>query len=594
MIAATPFIVVLIAGSPQVVAQAPPRDTKADARATATIAGVVVADDPEARPVRHARVMLNGDGTTGLTTVTDDGGRFTFPNLPAGRFTVSAAKDGWVVTAYGAKKPLHPGTAVLVDAGKRVDLRIRLAHGSVITGVLLDPAGQPSIGTTVRAMRYAMRNGERRVVSGRASAITDDRGEYRIYGLPPGDYIVGASWRPGFLGAQGQELRLTSDLDVRDARAGNPSPSPSQTIALASTFYPGTTAPAQAAVLAVGKGDQRSGVDFTLQVVPTAHVDGTIVLPVTGEVPPGMKVSLMASGQVAFPGIPFDGYRTAMVAPDGSFGFSDVLPGRYTLLARAVVPSALAGQPTTGGPSQILWASADVSVDGDNVSGLVLALAPGMTIAGQIQFDGTALRPPADLTSIRVTLQPTQNGDAVSVAPGSAKVDATGRFLLTGVTPGRYRLAASFPGSGKPNGWNVHGAVVGGLDAFDAPFDVQPNQRIDNAVITFSDHVSQLAGQLQNSVGAAAADYAIVLFPADQALWTADSRRIQSVRPAADGAFAFVNLPPGDYRLAAVDDIEPGQWDDPAILQQLLPASMPVSIADGERKTQDVRVGGHP
>ena len=66
------------------------------------------------------------------------------------------------------------------------------------------------------------------------------------------------------------------------------------------------------------------------------------------------------------------------------------------------------------------------------------------------------------------------------------------------------------------------------------------------------------------------------------------------MRPAADGAFAFVNLPPGDYRLAAVDDIEPGQWDDPAILQQLLPASMPVSIADGERKTQDVRVGGHP
>ncbi len=119
MILAASLIAVLVAGSSQIAAQAPPRDTKADTRATATIAGVVVADDPEARPVRHARVMLNGDATAGLTTVTDDRGRFTFPNLPAGRFTVSAAKDGWVVTAYGAKKPLHPGTAVLVDAGRR-------------------------------------------------------------------------------------------------------------------------------------------------------------------------------------------------------------------------------------------------------------------------------------------------------------------------------------------------------------------------------------------------------------------------------------------------------------------------------------------
>ena len=111
MIAAASFIVVLIAGSPHVAAQAPPRDTKADARATATIAGAVVADDPEARPVRHARVMLNGDVTTGLTTVTDDRGRFIFPNLPAGRFTVSAAeKDGRVVTVRReeASSPRHP------------------------------------------------------------------------------------------------------------------------------------------------------------------------------------------------------------------------------------------------------------------------------------------------------------------------------------------------------------------------------------------------------------------------------------------------------------------------------------------------------
>jgi len=580
----------LTIGSLQGAPQAPARDPRMDAVANAAITGIVVADDQEARPVRHARVILIGDAIDGLTTVTDEGGRFTFANLPSGRFIVTASKDGWIATTYGSKQPEHAGTAILAKAGQRSDVRIRLAHGAVIAGTLVDPTGQPSIGTTVRAIRYLLRNGERRAGSSRASAITDDRGEYRIYGLPPGDYIVGASWRPAFLGAQGQELRLTTDVDVRDARAPTRAAEvPPQTVALASTFYPGTTAPALAAVLRLAKGEERDGVDMALQIVPTSHVDGTIVLPSSGVLLPGMKVSLMATGQVAFPGLPFDGYRTAAIAPDGSFAFADVLPGRYTVLARTRVPAEPA---TPRGQPQILWASADISVDGDNVSGLVLALAPGMTIAGQIQFDGTSLTPPTDRSAVRVTLQPVLSGDAVSVLPAGATVDANGHFVLTGVTPGRYRLSASFPGSGKPDGWNVRSAVVGTVDAFDTPFDVQPNQNIGNAVITFSDHVSQLAGRLQDPTGAGAPGYSVIIFPADQSLWTAESRRIQSVRPSIDGAFRFGNLPPGDYRLAAVDDIEPGQWDDPAILQQLLSTSMPLSIADGERKLQNVQVGG--
>ncbi|HEY7056342.1 MAG TPA: carboxypeptidase regulatory-like domain-containing protein, partial [Vicinamibacterales bacterium] len=183
MIGMLTHVVALTTLVAQAAAQAPPRDARVDVRQTAAIAGVVVADDLEARPVRHARVTLNGDSTTGLTTVTDDRGRFAFSQLRAGRFTLSAAKDGWVTTAYGAKRALHPGTAVVVASGQRVDLRMRLVHGAVITGVVLDHTGQPSVGTTVRAMRYAMRNGERRLVPLRSSAATDDRGEYRIYGL---------------------------------------------------------------------------------------------------------------------------------------------------------------------------------------------------------------------------------------------------------------------------------------------------------------------------------------------------------------------------------------------------------------------------
>ena len=87
-------------------------------------------------------------------------------------------------------------------------------------------------------------------------------------------------------------------------------------------------------------------------------------------------------------------------------------------------------------------------------------------------------------------------------------------------------------------------------------------------------------------------DYTVVLFPAEPSLWVPQSRRIQGVRPAADGAYVIRNLPAGNYLVAAVDDVEPGEWFDPAFLQRLVPAAVRITIADSEQKVQDVRIGG--
>ena len=83
-----------------------------------------------------------------------------------------------------------------------------------------------------------------------------------------------------------------------------------------------------------------------------------------------------------------------------------------------------------------------------------------------------------------------------------------------------------------------------------------------------------------------------MVFSADQVLWAPQSRRIQAVRPGADGAYLIPNLPAGNYLLAAVDDVEPGEWFDPAFLQRLAPSAIRLAIADGEQKTQDIRAGG--
>ena len=96
---------------------------------------------------------------------------------------------------------------------------------------------------------------------------------------------------------------------------------------------------------------------------------------------------------------------------------------------------------------------------------------------------------------------------------------------------------------------------MNGIDTLDTPLIVRPNVDVNYAVITFSDSVAQLRGRLQDTTGAAEPGYSIVLFPIDRALWIPMSRRIQSVRPAADGAFAFPNVAPGRYYLAALEDV---------------------------------------
>jgi uncharacterized protein (DUF2141 family) len=557
-------------------ASAQTRDARTVARGTAVISGTVVSDEAEPRPVRRVRVTCTGAELGGAMAVTDDRGRFVFPGLRAGRYTIAATKEAWVATAYGAKRPLRPGSAIPLADGQKMEVVLKLLRGSVITGIVLDHTNQPAANTVVNAMRYVMQSGERRLSSSGTGGLTDDRGVYRIYGLAPGDYVVGAAARGPALNAPSSELRLIGERNGGE-----------RTVSFASTFYPGTAIATQAAVVTLGRAEERSGVDFALQLIPTARVEGTVTLPDGAAAPAGTQVNLLAGTQVGFPGSPLAGFRTARVGADGAFSFTDVSPGTYTVLARATVP---AHEP--GAAPRITWASSEIAVDGERITGLSLGLQPGMTVAGHVRFEGTRLKPPADLQSVRVTLQPVQAEGTVSFAPGANGLDSEGRFVVSGVTPGRYRLGASFPGSGRPGNWQQRSAIMNGQDTLDVPFMVQPSQSISGAAITFTERLAQLTGTVQNATGGAPNEFTVIVFSVDQSHWQPRARRIQGVRPSADGAYTFSGLPAGDYYLAAIDDVEPGEWFDPAFLQRLLPAAMKLSIADAEQKVQDIRLGG--
>lgn len=552
------------------------RDTRPSAtRGSGTISGTVVSDDTERRPVRRVRVTCGGPDVANATAITDDRGRFVFTGLKAGRYTITGARDAWVPVSYGAKRPLRPGSAIPLADGQSIVVVLKMLRGAVITGVVLDHYNQPAANTGVAAFRYVMQNGERRLNAAGSGATTDDRGVYRIYGLAPGQYLVGAQPRTTVFNGPSSELRLVEGRGVE------------RTVAFASTYFPGTPVEAQAVLVTVGAGEERDGVDFALQLVATARVEGTVTTPEGLPAPTGTQVNLMASAQQLLPGTAAEGLRSSRVGTDGAFVFSDVSPGSYTVLARSAPPVE-----TAAGITQIAWASTDIVVDGENVTGLSLGLRPGMTLTGQLKFAGTRLKPPTDLTSIRLALQPVQSRTAVNLSPPGKVVDQSGHFVVTGIIPGRYRLAASLPGLGQPGNWYLGSSVVNGQDTLDLPIVIQPNESIRGAVITLTDRPAQLTGTVQNAAGGAANEFTVILFPVDQALWQPLSRRIRGLRPSADGAFAFRGLPPGDYLLAAIDDVEPGEWFDPAFLQRLLPTAMKLAIAEGENKVQDIRLGG--
>jgi hypothetical protein len=226
-------------------------------------------------------------------------------------------------------------------------------------------------------------------------------------------------------------------------------------------------------------------------------------------------------------------------------------------------------------------------VDGTNVSNVMLVLQPGMTVSGQIAFDGSRARP-TDLARMRVNLAPTDITPATreSASAAAGRVDANGRFTIPNVLPGTYRLTAQ----GGTTGWFLESAMIGGQDTLDFPFEVKPNQNVSGAVVTFGDQQAELSGTLLDGRGAPATDYTIIVFAADQKYWTPTSRRIRTARPATDGGFTVRTLPPGEYRLATVVDPEPGVWTDPDYLGQLDAASISIRLAAGEKKVQNVRL----
>ena len=169
---------------------------------------MILTDTTDPQPVRRATVRLTGETVSTPRLVgTNDDGRFVFDRLPAGRFTLSATKAGFVQTFHGSTRPGRgPGVPVAVADGQTVDVAIKLLPGAVITGIITDGRGTPMPGVTVAAVDTRASGG---TALSPVRVVTDDRGVYRAFGLAPSEYLVSALPQlvPGRRDAAGRSAR---------------------------------------------------------------------------------------------------------------------------------------------------------------------------------------------------------------------------------------------------------------------------------------------------------------------------------------------------------------------------------------------------
>ena len=383
-------------------------------------------------PVRRAQVRISGTEIMPKTAVTDAEGRYEFRDLPAGRYTLTATKPGFVTINYGQTRPFESGKAIELGEAQVLDKAdFTVPRGSAISGRIVDEFGEPLADAQVSAMRSTWVNGRRRLQSTGRVAQTNDLGQYRIYGLPPGDYFVSASHE-----RRGEMMvvdRVAATFVAAGASSSGPGPSASEPKSgYAPTYFPGTSNGSEAQKITLAVGQEMSSADFSLLPVRLVRVTGTVIGS-DGRPLEGAMISTSARNQ-SESHVMFPMAGSSRTDKNGQFTLNNIAPGEYTLQARGmnIMSSSDGGDRMVftmtrvgGGDGSTEFGSVPLSVGGDDVSNVMVVTSKGASVTGRVTFEGAK---PSNTAPIRVSAVAV-DADAQHVADRRVGVADPGRDL---------------------------------------------------------------------------------------------------------------------------------------------------------------------
>ena len=487
-------------------------------------------------------------------TSTDADGKYELKELPAGRYQVTVSKGSFVSLSYGQSRPFEAGKPLEIADGQTVEkVDFALPRGAIITGHVVDEFGEPIADVRVTPMRYQFVQGRRRLNAAGRVSTTNDIGEYRIFGLAPGQYFVSASTQTNIMAGSmmGGMMDATSD-----DRSG-----------YAPSYYPGTPNVAEAQRITVGLGQALSDINLALMPTHLARISGTATNADGKPLAGGVVVVMLRSGAI------IASTSGAQVKPDGTFTVANLAPGDYML--QAVTPSALTDMSE--------MASGQVTVAGEDITGIQLTGMKSTTGTGRVLVNsGAAKSLPA--AAIRLMATPAHPEDNLLAGMGGVTVKDDYSFEMK-ARPG---LALIRP-MALPNGWSLKSVKQHGTDVTDTGIEFRPNEEVSGIEVELTNQTTEVSGAVTNSRSEPVKDYTVVVFARDRERWGYMSRFFQTGRPDQDGRFKVKALPAGEYYAVALDYVEPGEATDPEFLDRVKARAVSFSLSDGETKTIDLK-----
>lgn len=507
------------------------------------VTGRVTVDDTGA-PLAGAEVLLqnpNLPADLAYRTHTDGGGNFDFQNVYPRDYQLTATKAGYFLRPNRAS--ILPGRRVVVGEGQRVvNVNVSLHPGAVVSGRVVDAFGEPvdRIRVYAKRLRWAS-DGTRTLMSSgnEANDVTDDLGQFRVFGLEPGDYLVLASGRG--IGPVPPVVDVFQNIK------------PGETVP---TYYPGTPDIAQAQVVSLG-GGQQVPVQIVLGDQRAVSVSGS-VRRADGSRGGGFELGLNPAS-----GFTSAGRYGGKVSADGTFVLRGVPPGSYQLIVfePPTPPPSGSGQDLRWGES----GATSVVVGAEDVRDLVLVTSPGATVAGTVTFEGSQPERPVQLSALPRHLR------LGSPETFSDPIRADGAFQIRGVIDGS-RLRS------RTGGWMVKSVIVDGREIGDGPIELGGRARLSGVRVTLTDRMSGISGLAIDERKQPLGSQQVVMMRLDPAV---GGERVTTFQTERDGTFLFRGLFPGSYVVGLLVDSEPGIQHSPDYQDRLRQSGRRFTIEEG-------------
>jgi hypothetical protein len=521
---------------------------------------------------------------------TDAQGRFVLKDLEAGSYRLFFYANGYVRQEYGQRLlsgnrlPFN-GTPVNVAAGQTIrDVRISLTPAGNVNGSIRDMDGQPLAAVPVQIMKPVYNFRGERTLQSAGAALTDDRGEYRVYWVTPGRYYVLAG----------------SAVSVRRGpmrAAVSPNEVPGQSVF--PTYYPRAADLSDATTIDVRSGADLNGIDFVLERQQTRRIQGRVVDAATGRWPPAATVRLVT--HPAFGGI------TARESPqnynsrDGTFELRDVPPGSHEVVVEVTLPGAAAPPitppvvPAGAGQVGILSTSfgsrnlvtgggqVPVQVANADVGNLVVTIGAAASIPGRLIVEGGSTGSGAD--RLRVQLSPSLRGAMISSvqAPAPVAANQAGEFRLENVLPGEYRVQVA----GLQADFYIKEVRFGSQDVLNTPLNFSGAGVPATLDVVVSTRISRIEGTITDDKSQAVRGVQAVLLP-DQHRDRPDLFR--NVTTDQNGRFLMEGVAPGDYKVFAWEALEQFAYYDPDFVRRYEQRGHPVNVSEASSQTVQVRL----